>query len=348
MNTKDLLKKYWFVLLIGVVLIVFVVAWAVDSNANKPVENAIQTKQVDGKDVLFEVDGNPYTADEFYDLIGSASSVQIALDDMFSILANKEIKSTEAIKTLASNEAQYYILNYTSEQLEELMRSNGLKKYANITAYFEESLKKQELIKKYFKDHDEDILTPYLEGKTYKKVSHILVTVADVSQSTDDSGNTTYTANPTEEESAKINEVIEALKTKSFAEVAAQYSDDGSAANGGFLGCSTDEQISSSYVKPFADAAIALPYGQQSAVVTSEYGYHIILVEEATHDDILEDTTFLDEIFQSNNNENYIKLLVEYSRKHNFEIVSDEIKEVFEYYVPSEESTESTETESAE
>lgn len=332
MNAKDLFKKYWFVLLIGVVLIVFVVAWAIDSNSNKVVENKVQTKQVDGKDVLFEIDGNPFTADDFYAVMDKSSTIQIALDDLTAVLANKEIKTTEEIKTMASAYAQNIIISYTSEQLDELMRANGLKKYGNITEFYEEMIRKQELENKFLLDHDEDIITPYINNNPdtkLKKVSHILVTVADVAQDTATDGTTTYTPNPTEEEMNKLNSVLDALKEKSFAEVAKEYSDDGSAVDGGYLGTSTDDEITQSYVKEFADAAKGLGYGEQSGVVVSQYGYHIILVEEPTHEEILDNAAFFDGIMNSNNAENYFKMLIEYSKKHNVEIVSQEIKDLF-------------------
>ena len=347
MDYKELLKKYWFVLLVGIVLIVFVIAWALDDNKNtaEEKENTVQTKEVDGKYVLFEMDGSAYTADDFYNLIDTSSSIGIALDDLFGYFANKEIKSTEEIKALATNNAQYLILNYTESDLEQLMRSNGLKKYGNITAYYEEMIKKQELMKKYILNHEEDILKPYIEGKTYKKISHILVKVADVTESTDETtGTTTHTANPTAEESTKLQSVLDMLKTDTFANTAIKYSDDGSASVGGLLGCQTDEQASSAYVPEFADAVTKLGYGQQSEVITTQYGYHIIYVEEPTNEDLVDDQTILEEIIDGNNSENYIKLLIEYSDKYNVEIVNDEIIEIFDNYRTTEETTESTGT----
>src|SRR5262249_48350680 len=57
-----------------------------------------------------------------------------------------------------------------------------------------------------------------------------------------------------------------------FAQLASRYSDDGSKAQGGSLGLSTRGQ----YVQPFEEAAWQLPPGGVSAVVKSQFGYHII------------------------------------------------------------------------
>ena len=64
-----------------------------------------------------------------------------------------------------------------------------------------------------------------------------------------------------------------------FADLAkAKSTDTGSGGQGGELGFFTKEQM----VKPFADAAFAMTVGQISDPVQSQYGWHIIKVEEKT------------------------------------------------------------------
>jgi peptidyl-prolyl cis-trans isomerase D len=63
---------------------------------------------------------------------------------------------------------------------------------------------------------------------------------------------------------------------KSFADVARAVSQDGSAENGGDLGWFTRNQM----VPAFEDAAFALTPGEVSAVVETEFGYHLIKLEE--------------------------------------------------------------------
>ena len=72
-----------------------------------------------------------------------------------------------------------------------------------------------------------------------------------------------------------------------FTVVAAEVSTDpGSGANGGSLGCSSP----AGYVAEFADATITAPIGEVTEPVESEFGFHIILVEdrtEATAEEVL-------------------------------------------------------------
>lgn len=80
---------------------------------------------------------------------------------------------------------------------------------------------------------------------------------------------------PTEEEAKKV---VERLKAgEDFAKVAGEVSKDpGSGKEGGDLGFFTKDKM----VKPFADAAFSLKAGEVSAPVKSDFGWHVIKLEE--------------------------------------------------------------------
>jgi parvulin-like peptidyl-prolyl isomerase len=90
---------------------------------------------------------------------------------------------------------------------------------------------------------------------------------------------------PTQEEAeAARARIVEG--GESFATVAAEVStDQASAANGGELGWFVREEM----VAPFADAAFALEPGAVSEPVESEFGWHVIMVEETDPDRPLTD-----------------------------------------------------------
>ena len=348
MDAKTLLKKYWFVLVVGLLLIVFVVFWGIDTSKNEKEKelSTIQTRVEDGKYILFSVDGeNGLNADDFYETIDENSRNGIVLSQLFETLADKEIKTTEEIKTMATNQASYYLTNSTEEDIEQLMRSNGLMKYGNLTTYFEYRFKEQELIKEYMTNHYEDVVKPYVEENKIKGVSHILIKVADVEETTDDQGNTIHVAYPTEEEEKKLNDVLEALKTRDFADVALEYSDDSSAQNGGLLGFQKDSDLDQ-YVEEFKNCTRELEYDTQSEVITSQYGYHIILVEECKPENYDKAIQTLYDIVNADNSKEYFNMIIEYADKFNVEIVDESLKELLDEHRASEEdSTEETTSE---
>jgi len=80
---------------------------------------------------------------------------------------------------------------------------------------------------------------------------------------------------PTEDEAKKALDRVK--KGEDFAKVAAEISKDpGSGKEGGDLGYFTRDRM----VKEFADAAFALKPGEVSGVVKSQFGYHIIKLED--------------------------------------------------------------------
>ncbi len=75
----------------------------------------------------------------------------------------------------------------------------------------------------------------------------------------------------------KIQKAIERLKSESFAVVAKDLSEDpGSASKGGDLGFFKRGQM----VKAFEEVAFSLEKGKVSSIVESDFGYHIIKVED--------------------------------------------------------------------
>jgi len=121
---------------------------------------------------------------------------------------------------------------------------------------------------------EQDLKTYYeqnvqrLAGQEQRRASHILVNAAKDASAADK-----------QKARAKAEALLETVRKnpKSFAEVARKNSDDtGSASRGGDL----DFFARGAMVKPFEDAAFALQEKEISALVESDFGFHIILLTD--------------------------------------------------------------------
>lgn len=119
-------------------------------------------------------------------------------------------------------------------------------------------------VRRYYEQHQEEFRVP-----ERVKASHILIRIA---------------VSAPEDEKKKAREKAEGILKKikggdDFAKLASEFSDDpGSKARGGDLGFFGRGMMA----KPFEDAAFSLKPGEVSDLVETQFGYHIIKVEEKT------------------------------------------------------------------
>jgi peptidyl-prolyl cis-trans isomerase C len=148
------------------------------------------------------------------------------------------------------------------EVLAQAANKKGLNKQAEVVQQIELS-KQTILASDYVKNHpfSDDVLRQEFDkinkqrGNKEYKVSHILLKTEDEAKA-----------------------VAEQLKTGKFEDVAMDKSQDpGSSVKGGDLGWA----VPSNFVKPFADAMVGLNKGQISAPVQSQFGWHIIKLEDS-------------------------------------------------------------------
>lgn len=226
--------------------------------------------------------------------------------------SNPVLKSSENLTTL--NEMRHEALDYLIDQ--ELMVQEGIKlgfspkdsevqaeftkikqRYAS-EALFQQALKQQELTEEKVREiirrglivrrvlaekikptakpvTDKDIDNFYAVNKTdlvepeKVRVRHILIKFPPDANNKDK-------ATVKKRTQAVLDEVKSGAN---FAELAKKYSHCSSAQNGGDLGYITSVP-GSNLVKPFIDAAFSLKPGQISGLVETDYGYHIIMVED--------------------------------------------------------------------
>jgi peptidyl-prolyl cis-trans isomerase D len=120
------------------------------------------------------------------------------------------------------------------------------------------------------KEHAEEVGRVFDSRKSQflpecRRARHILVKVPETA---------------TDEEKAEAKRKIESALARvkageDFSAVAKEVSDDGSASEGGDLGCFGQGRM----VKPFEDAAFSLKAGEVSNVVQTQFGYHIIKLD---------------------------------------------------------------------
>lgn len=323
-NKLELLKKYWFVGLVCIALLVFVVMYTVDEIKNKPIE--VTTKQSDGHSVIFDVDDDDYLADDLYADLYASTGINREYNKFVSMVLDAAYETTSDLENQATAVASNFVSQYGEDYVNSYLLQNG---YTNglpdLTKFIISSYKNIYMLKDYYEAHYDEVVPGAIEQLGLKSVEHILVKVAEVEETTDESGKTIHVAKPTADEKAKLDKVLEELKTKSFEDVAKEYSDDGSAANGGLLGVYSSSSANSTFVKEFAEACVNTPTGSVSEVITSQYGYHIVKVDEPTKDQILQDQGAIEEISNATQ-DIYINIIMAKAEEVGFEIYDEELK----------------------
>lgn len=332
MDYKELLKKYWFVGLIGIVLIVFVGIYAADAYKNR--ELTVSSKQVDGKYAVYSVDGEYVFADDFYDSLFKKNGLNCEYVAYQRAVLSKAYETTDDMNTVAANYASYMYQQYGEEYIiSQLQQMGYVDGSQDLTNYYIDSQKRDLLIGDYLKAHADETIVPYQEENNGRVIYHILVKVADITSTTDEEGNVTYTANPTEEESKKLQDVLDALKNKPFQEVASAYSDDTSAQYGGYIGYISNANASN-YFPIFSSTSLALADDEVSEVVTSSAGYHIIWNAGSSPETLCNDTEFITQIEQANPTI-ALKAVVDKGNELGFEIVDEELMNLINSQIES-------------
>lgn len=322
MNYKDLFKKYWFVGLIGIVLIVFIGIYAVDAYNNR--ELTVSSKQVDGKYVVYSVDGDNVYADDFYNSLFTSNGLNCEFIQFEREIFNKAYETTEEMSTLASNYASYMFQQYGEEYISDQLKQMGyIDGTSDLIQYYIDSQKSELLVADYIKANKDDVFTSYAQDNSPRMIYHILVKVADISSETAEDGSTVYTANPTAEEQEKLNKILEALKTKAFEEVAKEYSDDTSGQQGGMIGVISNANASN-YYPIFSETSLTLSDDEVSEVITSQAGYHIIWNAGSSLDILLLDSNFIYDLQDSMPALN-IKAIMAKANELGYEIVDKDL-----------------------
>lgn len=277
MNIKSLLKKYGVLFIVAVLFIAAIVYFAVDSN-----KGIIKGKKENGKDVVVSLNDYNVTADSLYDeLMANSSYTGYTLYMQYArAVVNATTTPTEDMKASAQLQAEALISQFKAQYgdsyadyLSIALNGVGLSKESELEGYYLNYYMLQDMIEKYQEEHKDELFGDFYKEKSPRLVSHILVKMEDPE-------------NPTDEEKAKMNKIEEAFANgQEFTEIAKEYSDDGSASKGGSLGY---VDADTSFVEPFLKASLELESGATSDWVQTEFGYHIIKVDDSTKETMME------------------------------------------------------------
>ena len=331
MDKKEMLKKYWFVALVAVGLFVFLLVFVVQSIKDQP--EYVKSKQVEGKDVVYTLNGEDYLADDFYNDMYDEYVMNATYFSWSKSVIDKAIKTTDELANYATNYAAYIAQNNDQTTIDNYLKQNGYPNgFEDLNKYALDMLKADQLYYDFYVKNFDKYGSYVVESYQPKKISHILIKIENIEESVDENGNKTLVAKPNDEEKAKLDAVLNDLKTKDWNEVAKEYTDEeANKDNGGYLGIYDNNSAPSQFVKEFSDAVLAQDYGTVSKPVVSEFGYHIIKIEKPTDDELKADKAFISE-FSSFYSYPNVLAVKEKADELGFKVVDEGFKEKLERY----------------
>ncbi len=313
------LKKYWFLLLIVIMLVVGTVVFS-----KQQIDSSFKGKKVNGKDIVFEVNGENINADDYYaELLPTQAGIETY--KLFERYVLSELETSDEIKKQSKEYASNQVANTSAKgtaaikELEAAIIASGYTKgIDDLATLYENQAKLIELERQYITDNQKDVADSFIETNKPRVVSHILIRMEDPTK-------------PTDAEQKKLDDAKKALADgDDFGDVAMKYSDDtGTASVKGSVGYMDKN---SKLVQPFIDAAIKVDAGEQTEWFNSEFGQHIVLVEKTSFKDLIEEDEFVQAIATANQKVQ-IQSVVLASKDLDIEFVNKDVEALFNEFI---------------
>ncbi len=238
-----------------------------------------EPKLVDGKEVVVELNGKQFTAEEFYEEMKEVNGTGVLINLVNNYITEQEL--TEEMEKDALEEAQAQYDSYYAQSGKDWNSFLSYYGYSSSDAFLkdlQDSYKQSAVLENYLKTDviKEEDINEYYENDIFGEVTvrHILIK-PDVDDDMTD----------TEKEEAKrkaLEEAKDIIKKlgntenveEKFIELAKDESDDTTASEGGLIENFTNE---SGLVEEFWEASLKLENGKYTTEpVETEFGYHII------------------------------------------------------------------------
>lgn len=290
-------------------------------------------KLKNGEEVVVKVDGFKISADTLYKDLKGKYGYNVAINMIDEYIANQEIADSDEIDEYVNSTVEYYssYAEANGMTLDDFLSYNGVDSVEEFKTTLKNSHKIELAIKKQVGSEftDEQIESYYNENYSEKlTVKHILIKFDEDEDEYDEAYNTALTV------IGKLNETDSANLSKTFDDLAFEYSADSTYNNGGLI----ENFMASEVVAEFWEASKNLGANEYTdAPVRTQYGYHVILKVSETDkeelknvkDEIREKLADLriqqDSLLQT-------KTMIELRKKYNITIYDSDIEKGYNDY----------------
>ena len=247
-----------------------------------------KTVKEDGKYVVASLssgkkDKNIFADDIFKDIIATTSGQSSYFNAVLQQLMDQKFPIDDDMKTDADETVDQIQAYYESQagenaeaQLESALSSAGFKTLDDYRENMIRVYQRCNFLLAYVEKNFDEVFEDYFTQASPREASIIKITMADVE-------------NPTEDETAKLNEVTALLaSSKSFGDIAKDYSDDANTnKNKGGLGIvDTTSNLKNTYGSDVETKVLALGEGETSEAIKGEDGYYFLTVTNTNKDSI--------------------------------------------------------------